>query len=380
MPFSVRELERVEPVEIAAIDLVRVAVPMIEPFRISSGEVSCKEALLVRLRSAGAFGWGESSAMPGGFYSQDTPDGCERQLLNVLPALCRTRFRTMRELELWLLGEELSPFVRVAIETAAWELLARHRNLPLGELFGLPRKSVESGLAVGLYPTLQELRDALERYEPKRYRRLKIKIKRGQDIELVRAVRDWFGDIPLFVDANADYTSAEMETLRELDRFGLMMIEQPFARADLASSARLQSQIATPICFDEGIESAADVHAAAKADACRIVNIKLQRVGGFLEALRITEACAHYRIPAWMGTMPELGIGSAQALVLATHPGCCYPTDVEPSARWYTGDILQPELHMRESLLEIPEGAGLGFEVNEAAIARYETARRSFAG
>lgn len=380
MPISVRELERVELIEIGAIDLVRVAVPMHEPFRISSGEVSSKEALLVRLCGADRFGWGESSAMAGGFYSQDTPDGCERQLLSVLPALSAARFRTMRELELWLLGAELSPFVRVAIESAAWELLARHRNLALGKLFGLPRKAVESGLAVGLYPTLEGLRDALERYEPKRYRRLKIKIKRGQDIALVRAVREWYGDIPLFVDANADYTGAEIDTLRELDRFGLMMIEQPFARADLVTSAKLQSKIATPICFDEGIESAVDVHEAAKADACRIVNIKLQRVGGFLEALRIAEACAQYRMPFWMGTMPELGVGSAQALVLAAHPGCCYPTDVEPSARWYTGDILQPALCMRESLLEIPEGAGLGFEVNEAAIARYETARWSFAG
>jgi O-succinylbenzoate synthase len=380
MPLSVRELEQMGPIEIAAIDMMRVAVPMLEPFRISSGEVSCKEALLVKLCSLGSFGWGESSAMPGGFYSQDTPDGCERQLLSVLPALCGTRFRTMRELELWLLGADLSPFVRVAIETAAWELLARDRNLSLREIFGLPRKAVESGLAVGLYPTLKELRDALERYEPRRYCRLKIKIKRGQDIELVRAVRDWYGEIPLFVDANADYTSADIDTLRELDRFELMMIEQPFARADLVSSAGLQRQIATPLCFDEGIESAADVHEAAQADACRIANTKLQRVGGFLEALRIAEACGQYRMPFWMGTMPELGVGSAQALVLAAHPGCTYPTDVEPSERWYTGDILQPQLRMRESLIEIPDGVGIGFEIDEAAVAHYETARWSFAG
>lgn len=378
MPLSVHELERVEPIEIEAIDLVRVAVPMLEPFRISSGEVSCKEALLVRLRSAHSFGWGESSAMPGGFYSQDTPDGCERQLLDVLPALRGVRFRTMRELELWLLSAEISPFVRVALETAAWELLARDRNLPLGEVFGLARKPIESGLAVGLYPTLKELRDALERYEVHRYRRLKIKIKRGQDIEIVRAVRDWYGEIPLFVDANADYTSADIDALRKLDVFGLMMIEQPFARADLVSSAKLQRLITTPLCFDEGIESAADVHEAVKADACRIVNIKLQRVGGFLEALRIAEACCQSRMPFWMGTMPELGVGSAQALVLATHPSCLYPTDVEPSERWYAGDILQPQLRMRKGQIEIPDGAGLGFEVDEAEVAHYETARWSF--
>ncbi len=379
MPLSVEELEQTGPIEIEAIDLMRVAVPMLEPFRISSGEVSCKEALLVKLRSAGTLGWGESSSMPGGFYSQDTPDGCQRQLLNVLPVLCGMRFRTMREFELWLLSAELSPFVRVALETAAWELLARERNVPIGDLFALPRRPIESGLAVGLYPTLDDLHGALKRYDAKRYCRLKIKIKRGQDIQLVRAVREWFADIPLFVDANADYNSADIDTLRELDNFGLMMIEQPFARADLESSAVLQRQITTPLCFDEGIESAADVHEAAKAGACRIVNIKLQRVGGFLEALRVAEACGQHRMPFWMGTMPELGVGSAQALVLAAHPGCTYPTDVEPSARWYTGDILRPELCMREGHIVIPDGAGLGFEVDEDAIARFEKARWSFA-
>lgn len=375
---SVDELEQMGPIEIEAIQLTRIAVPMLEPFRISSGEVSCREALLVRFENDAGFGWGESSAMPGGFYSQDTPDGCERQLLQVLPVLLGREFRTMRELELWLLDANLSPFVRVALETAAWELLSRERNLPLGELFGLSRKPVESGLAVGLYPTLEELRAGLDRYKPRQYSRLKIKIRRGQDLDLVDAVRNWYGAIPLLVDANADYTSADIETLRALDRFDLMMIEQPFARADLASSASLQSQIDTPLCFDEGIESAADVHEAVKADACRIVNIKLQRVGGFLEALRVAEACAERRMPFWMGTMPELGIGSAQALVLATHPGCAYPTDVEPSARWYTGDILRPELRLREKLLEVPHGPGIGFAVDQAAIERYETARWSF--
>ncbi|HKR27096.1 MAG TPA: o-succinylbenzoate synthase [Acidobacteriaceae bacterium] len=375
---SVEELEQAGPIEIQAIELARVAVPMLEPFRISSGEVSCKEALLVRFENGASFGWGESSAMPGGFYSQDTPDGCERQLLKVLPFLPGRQFKTMRELELYLVDANLSPFVRVALETAAWELLARQRNLPLGELFGLSRKPVESGLAVGLYPTLQELRAALDRYEPRQYSRLKIKIKRGQDLDLVRAVRDWYGAIPLFVDANADYTRTDIETLRVLDRFHLMMIEQPFARGDLASSAALQNQIGTPLCFDEGIESAADVHEAAKADACRIVNIKLQRVGGFLEALRVAEACAESRMPFWMGTMPELGVGSAQALVLATHRGCAYPTDVEPSARWYTGDILHPELCLRGNRLEVPHGPGLGFAIDQAAIGRYETAHWSF--
>jgi len=158
----------------------------------------------------------------------------------------------------------------------------------------------------------------------------------------------------------------------------LMMFEQPFAKGDVQTSALLQSQIKTPICFDEGIESAVDVHRAADLDAMRIVNIKLQRVGGYLEAWRIIEACVARNIPFWMGTMPELGIGSAQALVLASHPSCFLPTDVEPSERWYVGDILAPPLRMNGATLSIPAGPGLGFAIDSQTVEHFATRRWSF--
>lgn len=377
MPRQVSELERVGPVTISSFEGVRVAIPMTEPFRISSGVVERKEAILVLLRNANAFGWGESSAMPGTFYSTDTPDSCEEQLRSLLPRLAGRTWDTIGDLEAELLAACLSPFVRVAIETAAWEMLARERGQSLRALFGFEDNPVETGLAIGLYPTLDELHAALERYEVRCYRRLKIKIKRGQDIDLVRAVRSWYGDIPLFVDANADYRADDIDRLRALDSFDLMMIEQPFPRVDLNVAATLQREIRTPLCFDEGIETAEDVHQAVAVDACRIVNIKLQRVGGFLEALRVVEACEQHSLPFWMGTMPELGVGSAQALVLATHPLCRFPTDVEPSARWYLGDILSPELRQQNGLLEMPRGPGLGFLVDDAAVARYTVSRWS---
>lgn len=376
---TVKELERMGPVAIDRVDAARVSIPMKEPFRISSGEVACKDAVIVRLASAAAFGWGESSAMPGAFYSSDTPDSCQQQLVErALPMLTGRTFATMRELESFLLSLDISPFARVAIETAAWEVLARTQQQSLRELFGLPQKDVPSGLAIGLYPTLDELHAALERYRVRDYARLKIKIKQGHDLELVRAVRSWHRDLPLFVDANADYTHEHLGIFRELDAYGLMMFEQPFRRDDLAVSAELQSLVRTPVCFDEGIESAADVHAAAAQDACRIVNIKLQRVGGFLEAFRIVEACSAHDIPFWMGTMPELGIGSAQALVLASHPDCAFPTDVEPSARWYADDILSPALQLRNTSLAVPDGPGLGFTVDETLLARHTLQRWSF--
>ena len=353
------------PIRLHSAEAIRVSVPMHEPFRISSGEVSNKEAILLRVSDGASFGWGESSSMPGAFYSTDTPDGCERQLLEFLPLVMKKEFQTMGKLAAFLQGESLSPFVRVAIETAAWEMLARRHSVSLRELFGLPDGEVATGLAVGLYPTLEELKGALQRYRPEDYARLKIKIKRGHDVELVRAVREWYENIPLFVDANADYSEADLHVFRELDSFGLMMFEQPFAREDISTSAKLQRQVHTPVCFDEGIESAEDVGRAADAGAMKIVNIKLQRVGGFLEAWRIIEACEMTQIPFWMGTMPELGVGSAQALVLATHPACRFPTDVEPSDRWYKSDVLTPQLQRIGRALRMPSGPGLGFEVDE---------------
>lgn len=363
---SVDDLARqTGPVRFTRLEAFRAAIPMREPFRISSGEVACKEATLLRAWNGDVFGWGESSAMPGGFYSAETPESCWRELTEaVLPTLAGHEFPHVAALDDWLREYTTTPFVRVAVETAAWEIVARARGVSLRTLFGLADRPIPSGLAVGLYDDLDGLRAALDRHGPRGYQRLKIKIKRGHDIDLVRAVREWLPDVPLFVDANADYTRDDLDLFLELDRHGLMMFEQPFGKRDLETSAALQRIARTPICLDESIDSVDTARAALDLGACRIVNIKLQRVGGFLEALRIVELCASRGVPVWMGTMPELGVGSAQALVLAAHPSCVFATDVEPSTRWYVDDVLQPELRLeRGGYLHVPAGPGLGFTV-----------------
>jgi O-succinylbenzoate synthase len=207
-----------------------------------------------------------------------------------------------------------------------------------------------------------------------------IKIRRGQDVALVRAAQRWLPDLPLFVDANADYSREDFHVFRELDRCGLMMFEQPFGKIELEMSAELQRTIGTPICLDESVDSVDAALRAIGSRSCRIVNIKLQRVGGFIDALRIIETCASHGIPVWMGTMPELGIGAAQALILASHPACRFPTDVEPSARWYVDDLLAPVLQLERGHLHVPSGPGLGFSVDERALERHTVDRRIFAG
>jgi O-succinylbenzoate synthase len=264
------------------------------------------------------------------------------------------------------------------VETAAWELTARKRGVGLLQLFGIVNRAIPSGLAIGLYDEFDDLRQAIERYHVHDYHRLKVKIKRGQDVGVVARVREWIGDFPLFVDANADYGHEDIGVFERLERYRLMMYEQPMAKHDLAGSALLQQRVTTPVCLDESIECAADVKRAVALGSCRIVNIKLQRVGGFLEAIRIIEECAIHGIPVWMGTMPELGIGSAQALVLAAHSAFVYPTDVEPADRWYTDDILETDLRLYQRHLQVPEGPGLGFRVDMAKVERYATAHWTF--
>ena len=376
---NTNDLAKAGPIAFRKAEAWRVSIHMLEPFRISSGEVSRKDAIILRLSDGHDFGWGESSSMPGAFYSAETPETCELELVDrILPELVGRSYPTMLALEVALSEWTSSRFVRVAIEIAAWELLARRAGQSLREFFGMVARPIPSGLAVGLYDTDEELHAALERHRVRDYRRLKIKIKRGHDVRLVRAVREWYGDIPLFVDANADYSIHDLDVFRELDNYGLMMFEQPFARSAFDESATLQRAVRTPVCFDESIETAEDARRAAQLDACRIVNIKLQRIGGYLEAFRIAECCMQNNIALWLGTMPELGIGSAQALTFAAHPGCTYPTDVEPSARWYDDDILHPELVLQSGQLSAPSAPGLGFAVNVDKLNRYALRHWSF--
>jgi len=345
---------------------------MHEPFRISSGEVSNKEAILLRTADGRESGWGESSAMGGTFYSSETPEGCYEELLHrVLPHLLDRQFSSMLVFEQELERLSQNRFVRAAVETAAWDLIARRKRISLRQLFQIPERPVPSGLAIGLYPTIKELESAIRRYEPEQYCRVKLKIQPGCDLQVVEAARRLVGDFPLFVDANAAYDSADLATFAKLDEQSLLMFEQPFEKGDLEGLAALQRCVRTPVCLDESIETAKDAERFIAAKACAIVNIKLQRVGGYLPALRIMEVCSRLNIPLWMGTMPELGIGSAQALMLAAHPVFVFPTDVEPSERWYVDDLVSPEIRLSGKCIHSPKGPGTGYEVDQRKVDSY---------
>ena len=360
--------------QIRSITLTWVRVPLVEPFRISSGAVAEKDAIVVRVESDGVTGWGESSPMAGSFYSSDTPESCWRELCDtIVPAVLNRDVSADDELP----GPH---FASVGIETALWDIQAQRRGVPLHRLLGGTRDSIESGLAVGLYDDTSQMLRTIEMHLAAGYKRVKIKIARGSDVELVRAVRGAFGDdLPLMVDANGDYTLEHIDIFRRLDEFNLMMFEQPLAGHLLEESAELQRQVRTPVCLDESLENLPAAERAIALGSLRIANIKIQRVGGLRNALRMYELCRAHNLGIWIGTMPELGIGQAQGAALSSLEGCTFPTDVEASARWFTDDIIDPWLDVDSGMIAMPKAPGLGYRIDSDKLARYKIEQRTFA-
>jgi len=350
--------------------LHRVRVPFVEPFRISNGVVTEKDAILIELTTAdGIVGWGEASPMSGSFYSADTPDSSWAILKDeIVPALFSRR--------------QIDPgdqFARAGIEGALWDARAQTRQTALCDLFGIARRPVPSGVAIGIFDTIAELLDRVRRYVAEGYQRVKIKIQPGWDVEPVASVRSQFPQLPLMVDANAAYTLDDLQIFLELDRFQLMMIEQPLAAGAVAEAGELQAHLKTPLCADESADSLATLNQLITNRAARIINIKVQRVGGLSEALLMLETARAADLQCWVGTMPELGIASAQALHLAMHPGFSFPTDIEASSRWYIDDVIEPPIRIEESgFIHVPRGPGSGFSVNREKVERYTIAVESF--
>jgi O-succinylbenzoate synthase len=315
------------------INLYWVRIPLHEPFRISSGAVAVKDAIVVRYQQDGAAGWGEASPMAGAFYSQETPESTWAALERMAGAADPSAAIDAIE------GEN---FAKAGLVGAILDRDLRARGTALWEFLGSTDRPVPSGVAIGIYDTVEELVDRVGRYWRQGYQRVKVKIQPGWDVEPVSRIRAKFPDIPLMVDANAAYTLADLPVFRELDRFSLMMYEQPLGRAALEESAELARSVRTPVCADESAESLDMLEQIIRLGSARIINIKIQRVGGIHVARRMHDRAARAGLACWVGTMPELGIASAEAVHLATLPNFLYPTDVEASSRWYTDDLVEP--------------------------------------
>jgi O-succinylbenzoate synthase len=365
--------------KIEKIILTHVRVPLIEPFRISSGAVSEKDGIVVELQAAGLSGYGESSPMAGSFYSQDTPQASWKELCEIVaPAIVGREFSGPEDWNQALDALLVGNFTKAGVETAFWDLAAQGQGIPLHKLLGGNKQCVESGLAVGLYDDVAYTLRTVERYLAHGYRRVKLKIEPGRDIEIVKAARRAFGNIPLFVDANGAYTLRDIDVFRALDEFDLMMFEQPFPGSFLQELAELQRKVRTPVCLDESLHSVTRLRLAIELGSLRVANFKIQRVGGFYRALEMAQICRENAIPAWVGTMPELGIGQAQGAALASRSDFVFPTDVEASDRWFRDDIIAPFIQVHDGIIKLPDAPGLGYKIDRAKIRNYQASSRSF--
>jgi o-succinylbenzoate synthase len=353
-----------------AVELRRVRLPLVAPFRTSFGTQTERDVLLVRAFTSLGEGWGECVALRDPLYSSEYADGAEHVTRHhLLPRLFRAG--TLRaEGVAEVLGEVVGHrMAKAALEMAILDAQLRAEGRSFGEYLGAARDRIDSGVSVGIHESIPRLLESVEAYLEAGYRRVKMKIEPGWDVEPVRAVREAFGpDVPLQVDANTAYRPAgDDDHLKRLDEFGLLLIEQPFHEEEVVAHARLAEHVETPICLDESIVSAQTALDAIELGAAEIINIKPGRVGGYLEARRIHDLCRERSIPVWCGGMLETGIGRAANVALAALPGFTLPGDVSASNRYFHRDITPP-FEMEDGRLQVPAGSGLGVEVLPEAL------------
>jgi O-succinylbenzoate synthase len=360
-----------------------IHLALLHPFETSFGRTTERHIIVIRVEDAdGAEGWGECVADESPFYSEEWTESAWAVLEHFLiPAVMGVELESASRIDGLFAHIRGNRMAKAAIETAVWDLEARRREMPLWRLLGGTRRAIPCGVSIGLQPTTDALLAKIERELAAGYQRIKIKIKPGHDVDLVRAVRERYPDILLMADANSAYTLGDFGILKELDAFDLMMIEQPLAHDDIADHAKLQRQIATAVCLDESIRSAADARDAIDRGACRVINIKLGRVGGHLEARRVEQECREQGIPVWCGGMLEAGIGRAHNIALSTLEGFILPGDVSASARYWDEDIIDPPVTVSASgTIMPPDAPGIGFSVKRDRIENLTVRKKTFDG
>jgi O-succinylbenzoate synthase len=361
-------------VKLTAVELRRISLPLVAPFRTSFGTEVTKQALLVRVITPESEGWGECVAMDAPLYSYEYVDIAQDVLSRfMLPKLFSHGDVTAGHVAPYLAPFKGHPMAKAAIEMAVLDAELRQLGQPLATFFGATRDRVPSGVSVGIMESIPQLLDVVGGYLDEGYVRIKLKIEPGWDVEPVRAVRERFGDdLLLQVDANTAYTLGDARHLARLDAFDLLLIEQPLPEDDVRGHAELARRIQTPVCLDESVTSARAAADAIALGACQIINVKPGRVGGYLEARRIAAVAAANGVPVWCGGMLESGIGRAHNVALASLPNFSLPGDLSPSSRYWARDIVSPEWTMdADGLVRVPtERPGLGVDVDEEMIER----------
>ena len=369
--------------KIERIELHHIRQPLVHPFRTSFGEERERPCILVAVIADGLVGWGECPTGDGPWYSPETTATAWHVLSDFLaPAVVGQQVDGVADLLALIKPVRGHNMARAGLENAVWDLLARARDMPLAQLLGGVRDRVPVGVSIGIQPTLAQLMARVDEFVARGYGRIKVKIEPGWELEPLTQIRARYPEIPLMADANSAFTLADAPLFRALDALDLLMIEQPLGYDDIADHARLQAQIKTPLCLDESIHGVADTQAAIDLQACRIINMKVARVGGLTAARRIHDMTLDAGWQMWSGGMLETGVGRACNIHLATLPNFVLPADISATDRYYAEDIAEPAfvLNVEDSTMSVPAGAGIGVTVQPDRLARYRQDLAVFTG
>lgn len=364
---------------IAQVKLTRLQMPLKSAFETSFGRETTKDFLLVTVEGDGYEGYAESVAMTAPVYNEETTDTVQYMLETFLiPQL----FQAVKNEQLQHpddVSHLFKPFRRnqmakAVLEGAVWDLYCKQQSMSLAKALGGEKAFIDVGVSIGIEPTVAEVLDKVDAFLAEGYKKIKVKIKPGFDVQLVEAIRKQFGDrVPLMADANSAYTLADIDRLKALDQYDLMMIEQPLAHDDIIDHAQLQKQLITPICLDESIHSVEDARKAIDLGSCRIINIKIGRVGGLTEAKKIHDLCQQNNIPVWCGGMLEAGIGRAHNIALTSLANFTIPGDTSASSRYWAQDIVTPEVVLaKPGMLAVPDTPGIGYDLNLEAVESFK--------
>jgi o-succinylbenzoate synthase len=356
--------------EIKSIILRHIKMDLLTPFTTSVGTEVDKDIILVEAKSkSGLSGWAESVAITQPIYNEETVETNWHMMSDhLIPLLFQEPVQHPDEVSERFESIRGNFNAKAAIESAVWDLFARENNLSLSKALGGVKDKIEVGVSVGIQQSQAAILKQIEGYLEEGYKRIKVKIKPGWDVEILKAVRNEFPDIQLMADANCAYTLKDIEHLKQLDDFGLTMIEQPLDHDDIIDHAKLQAQLKTPICLDESIHTFEDARKAIELGSCRIINLKIGRVGGLTESKKIHDLCVEHGIPMWCGGMLEAGIGRAHNIAITTLSNFTLPGDTAPSSHYWAKDIIEPEVIMENGYIHVPEGPGIGYEPDRERI------------
>ncbi|HVE63224.1 MAG TPA: o-succinylbenzoate synthase [Mycobacteriales bacterium] len=361
--------------KISAVELRRIRMPLVSPFRTSFGTQTSREVLLVKVTTPEAEGWGECVAMAEPVYSYEDLETAAHVLRSQLVPRVLAVGERLTAARVGHVLEKVKghPMAKAALELAVLDAELRAAGRPLADHLGAVKERVPAGVSVGIMDSIPELLDAVDDYVSQGYARIKLKIEPGWDVDPVRAVRERFGDVGLQVDANTAYVLGDARHLARLDAFDLLLIEQPLPEDDVRGHAELARQVRTPICLDESITSARSAADAIAIGACSIINIKAGRVGGYLEAVRVHDVAQANGIPVWCGGMLETGLGRAANIALAALPGFTLPGDTSASDRFYRQDITTVPVVLEDGYVRVPAGPGLGVDLDDAVLTELTT-------